>query len=174
MILKGQRIILRPIRMADAPNFVRWFKDKEVTRFTSTENVSLAKEKKVIKSFQKEKNKLRLAIDLLADRRPIGGCSIEYLAPKVYGLGIIIGEKSCWNKGYGTEVIKLLLQYGFVKKKAERIELDVFEKNKRAQKVYRRCGLKVEGLRRNKVFKRGKMENDYIMAILKKEWVKKK
>lgn len=61
---------------------------------------------------------------------------------------MIVGEKNYWGRGYGTEALSLLIKYCFNTLNLYRVELEVFEFNKRAIKVYQKCGFKEEGQRR--------------------------
>jgi len=175
-ILKGERITLRPLKLSDAPIFRRWFQDKEVCKYLMLQKApSLASERKWIRdnlrakdeytwSFYNESNVL------------IGNCGLR-LKPKdkLANFGIVIGEKREWGKGYAGDVIDAVGNYVFKKLKYQRFELVVFMGNKRALAVYKKAGLRLEGVRRryhwNMVTK--KFEDDGIMSILKEEWEKK-
>ena len=50
MILKGEKVVLRPIKMADGPRFLRWFKDPKVNKFVSTRVKDLKEESEFIKN----------------------------------------------------------------------------------------------------------------------------
>jgi RimJ/RimL family protein N-acetyltransferase len=55
-------------------------------------------------------------------------------------LGIIIGEKSHWSRGYGPEAIEALLGYAFGKLHLERVKLNTFSDNERAQAAFKKIG----------------------------------
>ena len=94
---------------------------------------------------------------------------------KRVNLGLLIGDKSCWGKGYAPEIIKILGDVVFKKLKFERLELVVFAKNKRAINAYQKIGFKKEGTLRNHMWNwiDKEMQNEYVMSILKNEWLKK-
>lgn len=62
--------------------------------------------------------------------------------------GIMIGEKDCWGKGYGTETARLMLDYGFGRLGLHNIMLRVFSVNERAVRAYLRAGFQEIGRRR--------------------------
>lgn len=174
-ILKGTRITLRPLKLSDASIFVRWLKDKEVTKFlTWHSSVALEAEKKWIKTQLKKVDEIFWAIEN-EENKLVGNCAIR-LKPhdKVANLGIIIGEKEEWGKGYAGEVIELIGNFVFKKLKYQRLELSLDMENKKAFKAYRKSGFKLEGRRRrfrfNTITK--KFSDDGIMSILKEEWDK--
>src|SRR3989304_3787947 len=66
MEIRGKKIILRPIKMTDAPRFVKWLSDPEVNQFTTRKSVSLKEEKQWIRGHAKtRKTALHFAIDTL-------------------------------------------------------------------------------------------------------------
>jgi RimJ/RimL family protein N-acetyltransferase len=173
IILKGDGFILRPIKMADASNWAKWSKDKKTVQYTSIVPLSLPKEKEWIKKTIKNKTDFTFGV-VLDDGTHIGGAGLHfYPTHQKAMLGIVIGDPKYHDKGYGTKIVKILLKFGFEKLKLNKIELTVFVKNPRAQKVYRRCGFKKEGLLRDHVSKYGKFHDEYIMGILKSEYFKK-
>lgn len=85
-----------------------------------------------------------------------------------YRIGIFDVQKH--SKGIGTEVTRLLLEYGFKIKKWHRIDLKVLEYNHRAIRCYEKCGFKKDGILRESAFIEGKYYSDIIMSILDYEY----
>jgi diamine N-acetyltransferase len=171
MILKGEKVILRPVKMSDAPRFVKWLNNPDIYKFLLVrENLTLAKEKKYLSSFIKSKIHKNFAIET-KDGIHIGSVSLEvnsYHNRAVFG--IFIGEKKYWNRGLGSDAARTIIDYGFKKLKIHRIELGVLEYNPRAMKVYKRLGFKREGRKREFVKFKGKYYDDLHMSILENEW----
>ncbi len=86
-------------------------------------------------------------------------------------LGIMIGDKSCWNQGYGTEAVRLLVQHGFHTLNLNRIYLRVLENNPRAIRAYEKAGFTHEGRQRQAEFKDGQFVDLLVMSILKEEFL---
>lgn len=176
MIIKGEKVVLRPVRMEDAPRFVKWFNDPAVNKFLNYRKLTLSEEKQRIKEKLTEKSgdAIFFCIDTVAGEH-IGATSLDGINydQRRASFGIIIGEKIYWNKGCGTEASQLILEYGFVKLKLHRIELDVYDYNPRAIKVYKRLGFKVEGKKREHAEWKGKFYNALLMGMLEKEWQKR-
>jgi len=171
MILKGEKTILRSIVLSDAPRFVKWFADPEVTQFILAKRVTLAEERKWIRGLAKQKAKLTCAIDT-QDGIHIGSIDFHKISKrdKNATFGIVIGDKRYWNQGYGTDATRVLIRYGFQKLKLHRIDLEVHENNPRAIAVYKRLGFKKEGVKRERVLRRGKFYDSIVMGILENEW----
>jgi len=84
--------------------------------------------------------------------------------------GIMIGDKSCWNQGYGTEAVRLLVQHGFNTLNLNRIYLRVLENNPRAIRAYEKAGFTHEGRQRQAEFREGKYVDMLVMSMLKEEF----
>ena len=102
----------------------------------------------------------------------IGNCGIHDINWKNrFGvIGIAIGEKDYQNKGYGSEAIEILLEYGFNKINLNRIELLVYDYNVRALKSYKKIGFIEEGRKRKFMWYKGAYHDAIIMSILAEEW----
>jgi RimJ/RimL family protein N-acetyltransferase len=174
MILKGKKIILRPVKMSDAPRFVKWFNDPIVNKFLAKRSMTLKAEKKWIFERLKGLSKDIFFCIETQEGHLIGNAAIRLPDQKVHShvgsLGIMIGEKDCWNQGFGTEAAELIINYGFKKIGLKRIELDVYDYNPRAMKVYHRLGFKDEGTKREHVIYGHKLYDVHHMGILKREW----
>ena len=85
-------------------------------------------------------------------------------------LAIGIRHPADWGHGYGTEASKLVLGHAFNIMNLHRVDLIVLESNKRAIRSYEKCGLKVEGVLRERALVSGRRQNDLIMAILRHEF----
>jgi len=84
--------------------------------------------------------------------------------------GIFVGDKKEQGKGYGTEAMKLLLEYGFNTLNLNRLDLKVNDFNLRAIKCYQRLGFVEEGRMRQSCFRNGEYHDQIIMSILRSEW----
>lgn len=171
--LKGDRVFLAPIRLEDADLYCRWLAEAElalnITMFEK--QFPLQKEEKLLAKLI-ESNAQMFSIVLNETEQLIGSCSLfdlDHLDRKAE-LGIMIGEKSCWNKGYGFEAIKLLLDYGFNILNLNNIYLKVFEYNKRAIACYRKVGFMISGRHRQARIIMGKKYDEIFMDILSEEF----
>ncbi|MFA4941224.1 MAG: GNAT family protein [Patescibacteria group bacterium] len=175
-ILKGEKVILKPIKVSEAENFLRWFKDLTVTQYINNDgkNLNLRKEKIKIKDIRKNKNQIVWSI-YTKNGTHIGSTglhNIDLKRNKKAIWGIVIGDKSYWGQGYGTDVLKIILKFSFGRLKLNRVELSVFPPNIAGFKCYTKCGFKQEGVKRKSILKRGKYLDEIIMGILKEDYKK--
>jgi len=167
-----ENVKLRPVTEADLPDYVRWFNDPEVTQFTriNAGAVTMEKEREWFAGISSEGFRgKQWAID--AEGRHIGTCSINWDEQKQDGsFGIIIGDKTAWNKGCGTAALQETLRIGFGEMGLHRIHLTVFPKNERGLRCYQKCGFRQEGLERQAYLKGGQWHDIIRMALLREEW----
>ena len=107
-----------------------------------------------------------------ADGLFIGQCALFNVneTARTCELGITIGDKAYWGKGYGREAIQLLLRYAFQYQNYRKVWLHVHATNERAIRAYLGCGFVEEGRQRAHVWSNGAFEDLVIMGILRQEW----
>jgi RimJ/RimL family protein N-acetyltransferase len=99
-----------------------------------------------------------------ASLRPIGWTNLRRIDAKngTGEFGILIGEEDCRGKGYGTEVTRLMLDYGFTVANLHNIVLDTASHNERAIRAYTRAGFRIIG-RRRQVLRWGNKRYDSVL-----------
>lgn len=160
--------------MSDAQNFFKWMSDPDVNKFTTRKSISLKEEEEWINNLPKRKSDKVFSIDT-SEGKHIGNTGLHQIKKEDRNavLGVFIGNKNYWNKGYGKDVITTLLNYGFNKLKLHRVDLSVYDYNKRAINLYKKLGFKTEGIKRDHIFYKGKFHSEIQIGILEKEWRKK-
>lgn len=88
-------------------------------------------------------------------------------------LAIMIGDKSKWSKGLGTEMLTQLLSYGFEGLNLRKLYLHVFDFNKRAIGLYEKFGFKKEGTKKEMVYRGGKYHDVHFYALFKNDYIKR-
>lgn len=86
-------------------------------------------------------------------------------------VGIGVGDREFWGKGYGTDMMKLCLQYAFTELNVHRVSLGLLEYNPRALRSYEKSGFRLEGRTRKDVMREGKRYDSLWMGILRDEWM---
>uniref|UniRef100_A0A7C4QXG8 N-acetyltransferase n=1 Tax=candidate division CPR3 bacterium TaxID=2268181 RepID=A0A7C4QXG8_UNCC3 len=173
MILKGKKTILRPIRISDTLNFVKWSRDSDVNKFTTRRKSNKKEIEKWIKSIPKDKTQKQFAIET-KEGMHIGSIQLlEINKPDKNALfAIFIGDKDYWSSGYGYDASRLLIDHAFNKMKLHKLYLNVYDYNKRAIGLYKKLGFKIEGTRRENIFYNNKFHDEYLMGLLSREWKK--
>lgn len=170
--LIGERIYLSPRSLEDVEKYTEWLNDFETTDYTGRSHriLTLEAEKKYLEEKQNE-NGVFAIVDIVEDKL-IGTVGLHNIdgVNRTATLGIFIGDKEYRSKGYGTEAIRLILDFGFNYLNLNNIKLDLMEFNERALKSYKKCGFKECGRRRKCKFINGKYYDSIEMDILAEEF----
>ncbi len=175
-MIYGERIRLRAPERADIPTFAGWINDPEVRAGISLFlPMSLAREERWFEDMlQRPPEEQALTIEVKEGDgwTAIGNMGLFNMDPLVRSaeVGIMIGDKNYWNKGYGTEAMRLMLKHGFETLNLHRIFLRVFEDNPRAVRAYEKAGYVHEGRMRHATYSDGKHKDVLFMSVLREEW----
>ena len=171
----GNKVRLREYRKDDAKQAQDYINDPQVKRllhpgipFLNT----FEDEEKWIEGLSAKKENYSFAIETLEDSKYIGGCGINDIDWKnsVIVVGIFIGDKNYWSKGYGTDAMKVLIKFIFEQMNIHKIKLNVYSFNERAIRSYVKCGFKHEGTLRKEIFRDGKYYDEIVMGLLSEEY----
>jgi RimJ/RimL family protein N-acetyltransferase len=175
-MLYGNRIRLRGDERNDLPKFVNWLNDPEVRRYLSMNlPISQAAEENWFENMLKlppEEQSLGIEIEDGDGWELIGNCGIFDInwRSRSAEVGLFIGEKSRWNKGYGTEVMRVLLHHGFETLNLNRIFLRVDADNSGGIRAYEKASFIQEARLRQADFRDGKYRDELIMSVLRSDW----
>ena len=178
-LLHGPRVVL----CADLPETTsrshsRWDRDSAYMRFSFLGAGPLLSPKFIQGQIEKQEaasdapDEVIFTIRTRADDRPIGSVELSGISWQ-HGnafLGIGIGERADWGQGYGTEAIRLILDYAFRELGLHRVTLEVFDYNPRAIHVYEHLGFRHEGRKRELGLREGRRFDVFNMGILRREW----
>jgi RimJ/RimL family protein N-acetyltransferase len=142
---KDKRIKLRYKRLSDAKEDYAWQVDPELAQLDAAMPLTMTYQQYLSEyTFElcyPSANRHEFGIDSLSGEH-IGNC-VYYNVNAAEGkteLGIMIGNRDYWNKGYGVEAINSLLDHIFNKTRLERVYLTTLNWNIRAQKCFKKCG----------------------------------
>jgi RimJ/RimL family protein N-acetyltransferase len=175
-MLTGKLTRLRPLDVADLDRYLEWINDPEVVQFlggTLPLVSRLAETDWLERTARKDVayGDVTLAIETLEGRH-IG--SIALHNPKQRdrhcSLGIMIGDKEYWSRGYGTDAIRTLLRLAFDEMNLNRVWLTVDEDNARGIACYRKCGFIEEARLRQDRYCAGRYHDTLIMGVLASEF----
>ncbi len=174
MILEGKKVRLRPVRAEDVDDIMIWINDPEVTRTLLTGRYPMTRE--IEQDWIEARSKIsstevHYVIETVAGNY-LGGCSLFKIHPVEHHaeLGIVIGRKSEWGKGYAREATALLIDYGFAHLNLHMIYLTVLPVNPRAQAIYEKLGFVSEGTLRHRIYRDGDYHDLNSMSLLRSEW----
>ncbi len=173
--LVGQLIYLRAIAEDDLRGkYFDWLNDYEVTRFTESgrfPNTPTAMESYYRSVILNAANIALAVVEKQTDRH-IGNVKIGPInwVHRCAEFGILIGEKDCWGKGYGTEATSLMLRYSFQRLNLHKIVLGVHSGHIGAIRAYERAGFRVEGQLREALFLDGSYCDKVLMGVTAEQY----
>ena len=167
--LEGELVLLRAREPEDEIFAHRWANDAEVVRWLGTRYPwSRATASEKIRESTFGPQSCGFGIYALADGRPIGWFGLHGggAESRSASLGIALGDKDCWDGGYGTDAMRVGCRFGFEMMNLHRIQLDVYPENERAVHCYEKVGFVIEGRTRDAMFKHGAYHNLILMSVL--------
>src|SRR2546426_7243489 len=113
-VLRGERVLLRPLASSDLRRCVKWFSDPQIIRFLGRDApVTLAEEERWFRDYERRTDEQIFAIEVEGQHvGNLGPHKIDRVPRKAEG-GIVIGEPSFWSQRDGTGAMRGVLRYGF-------------------------------------------------------------
>ena len=168
-MLSGHKVILRRKKLSDARNDYRWQADPELARLDATPLLTVSYDRYLLDYTTALRSPVparRVFAIETSEGRHIGNC-VYYHIDEARGeaeVGIMIGERDYWDKGYGTDAVTALVNHIFRETALRRLYLKTLEWNQRARKCFRKCGFSPCG---------SMNRNGYQFALMelhRKEW----
>lgn len=146
----GNRIYIRLLTVMDVTDkYVNWLNDKEVNKYLECRfsEHDLNSVKDFVKEMCKDTKNFLFGIFLRHDSSHIGNIKLGdvNLIHRFGTIGLLIGEKQHWNKGYGTETIKLLTKFAFEQLKLRKLLAGMYEENLGSLHAFINNGFRVIG-----------------------------
>jgi RimJ/RimL family protein N-acetyltransferase len=170
----GETVALGPLRRDLLGLYLQWINDFEVIRTLGAplRPMTWEAEEAWYQRASKGEGDVVFVIYERATMRPIGSTGLHDIdyRHQTAEFGLLIGEKDCWGQGYGTEVTRLMLDYGFTALGLHNIMLCVHSYNERGLRAYKRAGFRVIGRRREAHRLAGKAYDIVLMDCLSSEF----
>ncbi|PWB73722.1 MAG: GNAT family N-acetyltransferase [Anaerolineales bacterium] len=178
-ILKGELVRLSAMDMEEMSKaFSFWSRDTEFRRLLDSGAAHVSSQNAVKKWLEKGLDEQSInmhwfSIRKLDDDRLLGDIDlyVNNWPGREAFVGLGIGEREFWGRGYGTDVMKVILRYGFTEVNLNRVTLVVFEYNPRAIRSYEKAGFRHEGRMRKVLNREGRRWDMLTMGILREEWM---
>jgi RimJ/RimL family protein N-acetyltransferase len=160
----------------DAEAIARWSRDTEFQRLADSDPAypkSVKDTRQWLEEWSSASDGFRFAIRTLADDRLIGfiGLGGVQWSQGDSWVGISIGERDYWGRGYGTDAMQVILRYAFTELNLQRVSLEASADNPRAIRSYEKAGFVLEGRQRERERRDGRYGDSIFMGILQEEWL---
>jgi RimJ/RimL family protein N-acetyltransferase len=149
----GEKVALGPFDSEWLPLYLRWINDFDVTRTYLPDLQPTTRERREDWYGRVSRGDPRTVDFTIYERvemRAIGYATLEGIDhhQRTATYGLLIGEKDCWGKGYGTETTRLVLDYAFTVLDLHNVLLTAYAHNERGVRAYARAGFREIGRRR--------------------------
>ncbi len=171
VVLKGKQCFLRPLTLEDvSERYVAWMNDPSVTRFLETRFTvhTLESIKEYVRDASNDPNNIFMAICLNEDGSHIGNIKLGPINRQhSFGtIGLMIGEKDCWGKGYATQAIELISRYAFEQLKLHKLMAGCYVDNTGSLRAFEKVGFTREGVEQSKWLYEGKYIDGILLSLL--------
>ena len=169
-IIIGQKIRLREKKLSDVRNDYRWQSNPELAKLDAAPTLEMSFAIYLLdysSVLNRRDARYPLAIETLEGKH-IGNCTCYDINEKKSEaqLGIMVGDKDYWDKGYGANAINTLVDYVFENSSLNRLYLKTLDWNQRARRCFAKCGFTDCG----KLKQNG--HNFVLMELKREQWEK--
>lgn len=173
-MIRGQRTVLRPIEREDLDALWRWLNDAEVMHYWAEPGLMTRDEleSRYQAGMAASTGRVHWLLITTLDGEPIGRIGYVDLdrRNRRTEIGVQIGERAYWGRGYGTDAVITFLGYLFHNLNLHMVWLRVEEYNARAQRAYEKCGFRRDGVLREHTFLGGRYYDAILMSITEDEF----
>jgi RimJ/RimL family protein N-acetyltransferase len=173
--IAGERIYLRPVLESDvSERYLCWMRDPDVTRYLECRFTSCTLDdlRRFVAEANADPDALFLAIVLKKHDRHVGNLKLAALN-RIHGsaeIGLLIGEKNCWNEGYATEAIRLVMAHAFSELGLHKLTAGCYDVNPASARAFLRAGFVREGLRREQFECEGRRVGQILLGATRKDF----
>jgi len=172
-VIQGNLVRLRPPKLADAEVMATWFEDLESTRYLGRRNPpSVEMEKEWLETTAKDPNSVIWVME-------VGGVAVgttgirEIDWKNAFGTtGTLIGDRSVWGKGVGSEAMQLRARYAFVQMPLRKLKSSYFDGNVASGKAQAAAGYREIGRHHADRFVDGRWVDEILTEVMRDDWVK--
>lgn len=174
-MLKGEKVVLRPMRREFLEKYTEFRNDVELQLLSSDDPPMPIEYDRVVKDFEEHLTRPRsqfiwFAIEVQGGKF-VGQCILHRFdyAARTCELGITIGDRDYQNRGYGKDAVRLLTRYAFRLLNMQKVWLTTNGTNLRAQKAFRASGYEEEARLRRHIWLDGKYDDLVYMAAFRED-----
>jgi ribosomal-protein-alanine N-acetyltransferase len=175
--LESENLIFREVNLEDVEEVFKIYSDPEVAKYDWYRPIITREDAlSIINRYKREfgdKEEITWGVARKKDNKIIGYCCFGNFNDESRRSEIGYGfNRDEWNKGYATEAIKVLVKFGFEVMDFNRIEATVTLGNDASVRALKKANFLQEGIVRERSIMKGKFEDDVILAIIKRDYVK--
>jgi RimJ/RimL family protein N-acetyltransferase len=173
-MIKGDKIYLTELDRSNAETIRNWLNDPEVHRFLLVGHIPLTREEeeRYYDSQAAASGAYNFEIHVASDGRFIGHVGLKdvSLIHRCGEIGVVIGSKEDWGKGYGADAIVTCLRFAFLTLGLHSVSIRTEERHERARELYARIGFVETGREREVIYRDGRFHDHIVFDMLDSEF----
>jgi len=151
--LSSERLTLRPLKQDDvSPSYVGWLSDNEVNQFMETRHIEQTEQaiREFVDKQYSAQDTYLFGMFLKPSGQHIGNIKIGPVKSNhsVADISLFVGEKTCWGKGFASEAIRSVAEFGLKQLRLNKVSAVAYSVNQGSVRAFLNAGFKQEGLRR--------------------------
>lgn len=171
MILETEKIFLDLLSAENvSPDYANWMNDYNITKFLESRWKSQTRESVLdfVQHLNNSDNDILFGIFLKNDKKHIGNIKIGGISWKHRNadVGLLIGDKNSWGKGYASDAIKLVTKYAFESLNLHKLWAGIYKGNEGSYKAFIKAGWSDAGVLKEHRFFEGKYVDEYLVEII--------
>jgi ribosomal-protein-alanine N-acetyltransferase len=175
--VQTERLLLRPLSVDDAADVFAYASDPEVSRYTAWESHMTLDDSKAflatVADLYTTRQVAPWGVEHRADRKLIGTCGFANWNVKHRRAEIAYAlSRRCWNRGYTTEAVRAVLDFGYRVMGVNRIEARCDVLNVASARVMEKAGMTFEGILRQHMLVKNAYVDLKLYSILREEWAR--
>jgi len=156
--------------------YVTWLNDQEVVRFSEQRfrKHTLESCRQYLQSFEHSPDHFWAVVSRISEEGHIGNITAHVdLQNRLASVGILLGEKKVWGKGYGTEAFSLVVDFLFNEKGMRKVTAGTMAPNTGMRRIMDRLEMQGDGTRRKHFLLDGKEVDVLYSALFREDWLKR-
>ncbi len=174
-LLESERLILRELGQADAPTLFEYFRDPEYTKFVSFDLHTSVEQTKgfiaLMTNMYQQNDSIRWGIQLKESKQLVGTAGLHFWKRDIRcaEVGYHVG-RPYWGRGFATEVLRALVDFGFHRMNLNRIEGRHNAGNDASGRVMEKVGFQKEGIWRQREIKYGELVDVVQFSLIREDY----
>ena len=172
--IEGERLFLREVQLADVTEqYYAWINDPEVNQYLETRFYPQTLEgiRDFVASKIGDRDNVFLAMIAKDNGAHVGNIKLGPInwIHRFADVALMIGDKSAWGKGYGSEAISLATTYAFDRLNLHKLTASCYASNQGSAKAFIKAGWEQECVRKRQFFSNGRYEDSLHLATWRRD-----
>ncbi len=173
-MIQGEHLFLRQVCETDVNDaYHGWLNDPEVNQYLEVRHAPVSKQEILdyVSALKEREDVFFMAICMQSDRRHIGNIKIGPVHPihRFAEISIVIGDKTCWGRGLGSQALKLAAEFAFTMAGVHKLFAGLYENNTGSYKAFLQAGFQKEGVFCQMRLHQGRYVDQIMMGRVKGE-----